>query len=263
MPIVMLRKRSDTYDKEMRERNKIHESFEEIANTYLKTSASSERKPASKKKAFPVRAPWVVAAICLVIALAIFISNSNFDVKIRILNKTPFTNKISADDASSVLSGKETVIIRGGQVNSPLVGRAIFAGDALSSSRASASEVSLSNSGGSGAASYRIEFKQPLNLSRYEVGYFAKSVSDGTRLVLVMTDSANKSYRVDDDQVARLSKEWHLYNVNFKPVKNAIDLTSVSSIRFEFGSSTAGNPPNTSIALRDIYLAKAKRLRWL
>ena len=138
-----------------------------------------------------------------------------------------------------------------------------FYGDALSSSKSSRSELSLSNSGGTGSASYRVEFKKPLNLSHYEIGYFAKAASEGAKLVLVVTDSDNKAYRVEDDRIAILSKEWHAYSVNFKPVKNAIDLTSIASIRFEFGSSTAGNLPNTVVSLRDIYLAKSRRLKWL
>ncbi len=263
MPIVMLRKKSDTYEKDLQQHSKIYESFEEIANTYLKTSASSGSKPITKKKARGSMIPWVIASVAIVAGLAIFISNSNFDIKIRILNKTPFLNKMSASDASSVLSGRETVLVRGGQVNSPLVGKALFYGDALSASKLSQSEISLSNAGGGGSASYRIEFKSPLDLTGYEIGYFAKSVSGDTKLVLVVMDSDSKAYRVEDAEMARLSGDWHAYSVNFRPVKNAIDLKNVSSIRFEFGSSTTGNARDTALALRDIYLAKSKRFKWL
>ncbi len=263
MPIVMLRKKSDTYDKDLQERNKIQESFEEIANTYLKTSVSSKSTPPTKKKTGFTKLPWIIASLAVVIALAIFVSNSNFDIKIRILNKSPFINKMTASDASSALSGKEMLLVKGGQVVSVLVGKGAFFGDAIAGSKISQDEIILSNSSGTGSASYRIEFKKPLNLSNHEIGYFARSVSDGTKMVLMVTDSDNRAYRVEDTEIAKLSKDWHAYSVNFKPVKGSIDLKNVSGIRFEFGASTTGNPQNISISLRDIYLAKSKRFKWL
>lgn len=265
MPIVMLRKKSNTYDKQLQRCNKIQESFEEIANTYLKTSSSPNGKPAGKhkKKSFAIKAPWIVASAALLIAIFIFISNSSFDIRIRILNKTPLVDSASASDPASGLSGHETMLLRGGQIASPIVGRAVFVGDALGSSKVYSNEIVLSNADGQGSASYRIEFKKPLDLSKSEIGYFAKAAALGTRLILVITDTDNKAFRVEDNQVARLSKEWRAYSVNLVPVKGVINLTSISNIRFEFGSPTAGNPPNTAVFLKDVYLAKSKRFKWL
>lgn len=264
MPIVMLRKKSDKYDKELQHRNKIHESFEEIANTYLKTSTTSlNGKTVPKKKAVSVKIPWIIAAIAVTAALFIFISNSSFDVRIRVLNKAPLVRSANVSELSSGLSGNETMLVRGGEVVSNIVARAAFIGDAVSASKASRGEILLSNSGGSGSASYKIEFKKPLDLSRYEIGYFAKAVTDGSRLVLVITDSDNKAYRVEDNQISRPSKEWRAYWVDLKPLKGALDLKNVANIRFEFGSSTAGNPSDTALSVKDVYLAKSQRVKWL
>nr|HPM43209.1 hypothetical protein [Candidatus Omnitrophota bacterium] len=84
---------------------------------------------------------------------------------------------------------------------------------------------------------------------------------EDTEIAKLSLDSL--AYRVEDTEIAKLSKDWHAYSVNFKPVKGSIDLKNVSGIRFEFGASTTGNPQNISISLRDIYLAKSKRFKWL
>jgi hypothetical protein len=270
MPIVMLRKKSDTFEKKLQQRNRALESFEEIANTYLKTSmpkspqAATQAAPkAAPKKKARVAAwiPWTVAAACLSFALYIFISNSMFDIKIRLLNKSAAVSKTAAADAPG-FTGSEMFLVKGGQSASSIVAKATLQGDAFSASKINSDEIILSNAGGQGAASYRIDFKQPLDLSGKEIGYAAKS-AEGARLVMVVTDTENRAYRVEDDAVTKVSKEWHAYTVNLKPVKGTIDLTSIATIRFEFGSSTVGNPAHTTISLKDVYLTKSKRLKWL
>ena len=78
-----------------------------------------------------------------------------------------------------------------------------------------------------------------------------------------MVDAANRSYRMENDLSSALAKDWQRYAVNFRLVGNAIDIGNISKIRFEFGGLTAGNYPNAIIFLKDIYLTKNKRSKWL
>lgn len=264
----MLRKKSDTYGKKMQQRNRALESFEEIANTYLRTSTPATGKHPtgkgrSKAKFRAPWVPWVITVICLAGALYIILTNSIFDVRIHILSKSPYVLKTGTVDPSIGMTGTETVLVKGGQVTGDLVSKAAFSGDALPASKVYSSELILTNAGSQGAASYRIEFRKPVDLSGRSLGYFAKGATDDGRLVVVITDTDNRTYRVEDDSLTRLYREWHGYVVTFKPPANTIDLESISSIRFEFGSSTVGNPPSTTISLRDVYLTKSKRLKWL
>lgn len=260
----MLRKKSDTFGKKLQQRNRALETFEEIANTYLKTSvpgSSKAPKASSKKKARVAPwIPWTIAAACLVFAAYILISNSIFDIKIRVLNKSTPAGMAAAAPG---LSGQEVFLVKGGQPAQTFSGKITFQGDAAAASKIYSEEAILSNAGGQGAASYRIEFAQPYDLSGSEIGYYAKSAVDGARLVLVVTDTENRAYRAEDDAITKVSKEWRAYAVKPKSGKNPIDLTSITTIRFEFGSSTVGNPSDTTISLRDVYLTKSKRLKWL
>jgi len=42
-----------------------------------------------------------------------------------------------------------------------------------------------------------------------------------------------------------------------------VDLSGIAAIRFEFGSSTAGNRALATIALKNVSIAKTKRIKWL
>lgn len=243
-------------------KTKIDNPFhEEIAKTYLKTSARrhDKKKPAATSEIMP----WLLAAIALLLALILFITKSNFDVKIRVLTHAPFTAKeISAGDSVDLLQG-EMVFLKGNILNRETVRSAFFFGDARPASSAAEGEIVLCNSKGYGWASYRIELKNPVNLNGLSLRYSARGEMGGERLVLIIVDSDNRAYRVEDDLATRLTKEWQDYALDFKPVNNELDLAGISAIRFEFGSSTAGNSENAKIFLKDIYAAKPKRIRWL
>ena len=82
-------------------------------------------------------------------------------------------------------------------------------------------------------------------------------------LTLVISDDSNRIYRLEKDLSSALSKDWHRYTINFRRVKKAVDLSSVSTLKFEFGRLTAGNYPSAIVFLKDIYVAKTRRLKWL
>lgn len=91
----------------------------------------------------------------------------------------------------------------------------------------------------------------------------ARGSSGGEYLGIVIVDSDNKTYRMERGLSTMLTNEWQLYKINFRPIKKAVNLANITTIKFEFGSLTVGNSSGAAIFLKDIYVAKARRSRWL
>ncbi len=243
--------------KETHQKSRLYDSFqEEIANTYFKTSPATGKK-ISKKKAS--KAPWVIAGLAACLAIAIFVSRSNFDIKVRLISGTPFITK---DSSVPPVDGAQ-FFVRGGEPNSSIVSKSFFIGDGRVSSKMADGEITLSNSRGQGWASFVIELQQPIDLTRLDMRYTAKGSGSAEKLIPIIVDSQNRSYRINDPSLTALSDSWHTYIIDFKPVKGDVDLTSVSAVKFEFGTETAGNSPAAVIFLKDIVTTKARRVKWL
>ena len=241
--------------KDAHHKSRLHDAFqEEIANTYFRTPFST--KKSAKKK--PSIVPWTLAAVAVCLALALFASKSNFDIKVKLVNGTPFITK----DGAILAPGAE-FLIRGGELNPKLVERAFFLGDARPSSAMTDAEASLSNSRGQGWASFMVELKKPVDLTKFDIRYIAKGQGGAERIVPIIFDIDNRSYRVNDTAVTTLSGDWQTYIINFKPVKGDIDLSNVSAVKFEFGTETAGNGPAAVILLKDISIVKTRKVKWL
>jgi hypothetical protein len=230
---------------------------EEIAKTYLKPAKD-------KKEVILSRILWVVSITAVTVIACVFISNSNIDIKVNVLNgRTPFITTGRVVDWIWGIWDKDIYFIKGGTPNRDITKKAFFVSDARTYSRMTDEEAILCTSGDQGIATYIIEFKTPMDLNGLDLRYAAKGELGDERLVMVLVDSDSKAVKVDDDQAARLSRYWQTYAINFKPVKDLIDLSSVVAIRFEFGSSTTGNRPLATIALKNISVAKTKRIKWL
>ncbi len=246
-----------TAKKEAHQKDRLHEAFqEEIANTYFRTSTASTK---ASEKAKPSLIPWIVAVAAMCIAVVLFVSKSNFDVKVRVVSGAPFITRdgspASADDSLSILQG--------GEANNGLVARAYFLGDGRNASKLSADEAVLCNSKGQGWASFVVEFKKPVDLKKFDIRYTAKGKAGIEKIVPVITDTDNRSYRVDDASVTTLAGSWQTYIINFNPVKSNIDLAAVSAIKFEFGTETAGNSPEATMSIKDISMIKTRKVKWL
>ena len=228
---------------------------EEIAKIYLKVSDKNKHK---KEKRSP-KVPWMIAGVALLFALLMFFLKSTIDVKVRILGEIPSLNR-SVPDKFGSLREKGLYIVKGAEPNKYLIKNADFTGDAKAFSKMSDNEIVLCNARGSGWANYEIVLREPLDLSKLDIRYEAKGERGEEYLTLVIVDSDNRTYRMERDIESKVSKEWQTYTINFKPLKNAIDLTNIAIIRFEFGSLTAGNSPMATLFLKDICVTKTKRM---
>jgi hypothetical protein len=91
----------------------------------------------------------------------------------------------------------------------------------------------------------------------------ARGVRGDEFLTLVIVDSSKRSYRLERDLSSAMGKDWQEYTINFKRIKKAVDISNVSTIKFEFGALTAGNYPSAVMSLKDVYITKTRRLKWL
>ena len=252
-----VKKREAGPKKETHHRSRLYDSFqEEIANTYFKTSPSGRKAP--KKRRIP-KAPWIVAACAACVAAAIFISKSSFDIKVRVLNGTPFITS----DGSALPDAGARFFVKGGSPDRDLVAKAFFVADARASSAMSEREVTLTNAKSQGWASFVVELKEPADLTKNNIRYSAKGQGGSEKIVPIVTDSQNRSFRISDAAITTLSDSWRTYIVDFRPVRGDIDLKNIAAIKFEFGTETAGNPASAAIFLKDVSAVKSRRIKWL
>lgn len=225
----------DEFNRLSQSKEKIYNSMqEEIAKTYLQTAIKKNKE----KKVVPTsKMPLAIAVGASFLVLLIIMLNFSFNHNVFFL--------------------------KGGVPNNSIIEKTSFLGDAKSLSKVTDNEAVLCNSRGYGWANYTLELKKPINLKRFNIKYTAKGSGGGEALVLVLMDADNRTYRIEKDPLLMLTKDWQNYAINLRAAKNAIDLRHISVIRFEFGSLTTGNHSSAAIFLKDIYITKAKRSKWL
>ncbi|MDP2929854.1 MAG: hypothetical protein Q8O01_07345 [Candidatus Omnitrophota bacterium] len=241
-----------------------HESVniqDEIARTYFHTPA---KKHAGKKKLrWKPFLPWAIAILALLFAAAVLIFKSSIEVKVRFLGEIP-SSPVSKD-ARKLNEDLENGLffVESGVPNKDVVKNAYFMGDAKEFSAWKSQELVFCNSRGSGWANYTIELKEPIDLDKLDIRYTARGLRGDEFLTFVIVDSNSRSYRLEKDLSSAMSKEWQRYTINFRRFRKAVDLSNIAMIKFEFGSLTAGNYPSAVISLKDVYITKARRLKWL
>ena len=234
---------------------------DEIARTYFHTPAKKHQK--EKKPRRKSLLPWVVAILALFFAIAILVFKSSIEIKVRFLGEIP-SSPISKDEYKlDEYLEKGLFFIEGGVPNKDVVKNAYFTGDSKEFSISKPEELVLCNSRGSGWANYTIELKEPVDLNKLDIRYMARGVRGDEFLTLVIVDSSSRSYRLEKDLSSAMSNQWQKYTINFRRVKKAVDMANISMIKFEFGSLTAGNYPSAVMSLKDVYITKTRRLKWL
>jgi hypothetical protein len=226
---------------------------EELAKTYF--GSPSARAP---KKRAKIRAllPWAVAGFALVAAAALVLSRSNIDVKVRLLGEVPSLKNPAAAD-------KGLYLVRGARPEPGIVKDAYFTADARAFSASRPDALVLYNGRGAGWANYTVELKEPVDLKKLDLRYTAKGARSGEKVLVVIVDADNSVYRMERDLQTQVTDEWNEYTVNFRSVRGALDLSSVKTVKFEFGGLTAGNYSGAIIYIKDIMLVKTRRPKWL
>lgn len=258
------RKDAKAPEKPLRERNLQASLRDEIANTYLRTAPRKKTTQEIIRGMFTLKMlPWLIAAFSIAVAFTAMFTKSQVDVRVRILGEIPSVTVEGGRINFENLKDKGVFLMKGTSTNGDIVKSTSFMGDALTGSSTTDEHIVLSNAKGSGWANYTIELKEPVDLGRLDLKFVARGNSGGELLGLVIVDIDKRSYRMDHDASTKVSRDWQLYKINFRPVRKAIDLSSITAIKFEFGNLTVGNGAGATIFLKDIYLSKARKIRWL
>jgi hypothetical protein len=233
---------------------------DEIAKAYFHTPLKKHGKKKSKWKSL---LPWAVTILALLFAVAVLIFKSSIEVKVRFLGEIPSAPMGGPAHKFGENLDKGLFFIEAGVPNKDIVKNAYFTGDAREFSISKPEELILCNSRGSGWANYTIELKEPIDLEKLDIRYTAKGVRGDEFLILVIVDSNKRSYRLEKDLSSAMGKDWQRYTINFRRIKKAVDFSSISAVKFEFGALTAGNYPSAVMSLKDVYITKTRRLKWL
>jgi len=231
---------------------------EELANTFF-TPPSHRRK----KEKNAAKAPWVITAFSLLIALVVIVSHSTIDVKITLTRKSPDQINRETDARKPTLPAGATPLLAGGIPNTNLIKELQFSGDASKYSRLRDDMAILVNSKGQGWGNLALEFKSPFNMKKYDITYSAKGQLGNENMAVILTDGKKRRYRIENYTDSRLTKDWGVYTIDTEAAKGVIDTKNVSSIKFEFGSLTTGNQPAATVLLKDIYFKKRRGALWL
>lgn len=233
---------------------------DEIAKTYFHAPSKKAQKKKPKWKSI---FPWLIAVSAIIIAFFVVLSRSSVDIKVRLLGEMPSMPANKTEHVAENSLDKGLFLVEGGEPNRDIVKNAYFMGDAKTFSMVKPDELVLCNARGVGWANYTLELKEGLDLDKLDICYTAKGVKGDESLVIVIVDSNNRSYRLEKDLSSALKDTWHKYTINFSRIKKAVDLSDISKIKFEFGSLTAGNYPSAVMSLKNIYITKTRRLKWL
>jgi len=209
---------------------------EELARTFFSQSPR-------KRKRTP-RTLFLIAAIAACMAFAFVILKNNAKIF------KPSTEK-------------GVFFVKDGKPEKYLVKKVFFDGDARKFSRENSSKLVLVNSGKAGWANFTVEFKEPLNMEKADILYTARGQKGDECIILVLVDAENRSYRMEKDISSELTAEWKEYVINLRPVGEAIDMSNISAIKFEFGSLTAENYHSATIFLKSLRAAKRRGVKWL
>lgn len=233
---------------------------DEIAKTYFHTSV---KKHGNKRLKWKPLLPWLIAVSALLFAVSILIFKSSIDIKVRFLGEIPSSLIDKSAEKFGDNLDKGAFFVEGGTPNKDIVKNAYFAGDAKAFSAGRPEELTLCNSRGSSWANYTIELKEPVDLNKLDIRYMARGARGDEFLTLVIVDSDKRSYRLEKDLSSAMGKDWQIYTINFRRVKRAVDLSNISTIKFEFGTVTAGNYPSAVMSLKDVHITKTRRSKWL
>lgn len=231
---------------------------QELAKTFFGAPTKKENKRFGLLKL-----PWIITSVALLSLFLVLLSRSNIDIKIEITGRAPAKSPTGLQAAYTPVNEEEAFLVKAGQPNEYFVKKAFFFGDALKFSRVKEDMLVLVNSKGMGWSNINLQFIEPMNMSGSALAYTAKGQEGGERIIVVLTDVNNKTYRMPQSLASMLSEKWEDHVINLAPARDVLDLSKISRVSLEFGSITTGNSTYTTIYLEDIYLTKARGEQWL
>lgn len=168
-----------------------------------------------------------------------------FDRLKSIANSTEFSNT------------DNTIVIRDGQNNPGLVKKIGFYGACLYAQQDES--IKLTNGSHRSWSSMGIDFSYPQDLRKKQIMLKLKGKRGGENFELTFRDKFAQDYNpqlvLKPEQ--ELSSDWREIRIGLKEQHSEIDLSQIVHIGVEFGFSTARNPANSVLFIKDIILEDA------
>lgn len=218
---------------------------DQIANTYFRQKAHKKKS----KSIAPKRATYLIAAgfLALFSIIIIFLSPSIRSHHINSLKER-------------LANSKMVRLTDGGRANKELVKNIQFRGYAAKSSRSSRRFIILKNPKKYSWADLSLDFKFPIDLSNRKLSFSLKGETGGERLSLVLRDVNNRSSRLSD---IYLASGWRTQIISSQDVKEDIDISNITHLRFETGytgdsSKDMDSPIDFTVYIKDIQISKER-----
>ena len=206
--------------------------------------------------------PWIITSVAFLITAFSLFSTKRVFVDIKVIDeKNPyfsgsqFTPPWAARGEGQDPSKSEEKESFGEAQKIPL-DNVVFDGASRLNSTFDRSSMTLVNSSISPFARATVYFETPTNLKNGKIIFYAKGRKGGENIGVALKDKGNV-LAFDKGKVMpfpkRLTNEWQRAEVAVKDTLQAFDPTSVTSVRFEFGSNTQ-NKPGDTLFVKDIQI---------
>ena len=164
----------------------------------------------------------------------------------------------------SSLSRKDscaTTLIKDGREDLALVKKIGFYGYGACVHSQQMQSIKLINGGFRTQSSMEIDFVYPVDLRGKQIVLKLKGKEGGEKFELTFRDKFAQDYTpqlVIAPEEKGLSGDWQQIEVGFARRQGEIDLSCVVHMGLEFGTSTAQNPRNSTLFVRDIFIEDAR-----
>ncbi len=155
-----------------------------------------------------------------------------FAVFLLVLSLALLHNYYISTVKEKIAASKIVHIFSSGILNKNIIKNFEFRGYAIDKSGFSNKMLVLINTKKYNWADASIDFKFPMDLSRRKLSLTIKGKIGGERISLVLLDSNNRSYRLND---IYLASNWNTDTISFDNIKGGIDLSKITQLRFEYG----------------------------
>ena len=240
---------------------------EQLADIYFSTTG----KPKSAEPPVIIRVvespklasyiPWFIASLAFLVTILALFSTKRIMVDVKVYDEKNIRwqdsskkmNEESADTPTSATASSAQSI----SANKFSTQDFAFEGAAyLNSSKGKDGVLTLINGSVAPFARANITFDPPLDLSKARLIFYAKGGRGGETVALALKDTENvqgfykgKLFPFPD----RLSTSWQKADISIREeTAQDFNASSITSLRFEFGSKDTGNKPGDTVLIKDL-----------
>lgn len=161
---------------------------------------------------------------------------------------------------AGMMDSKVINIFSDGRLNARIIKKFEFGGSASknnSNSKIANRLIILNSPEKYNWADAAIDFKFPIDVSKRNLSISFKGEIGGERINIVLKDENNRTCRLNN---MYLTSAWRAETISFDGIKEDIDLSKITHLRFEFGyigeSDNINSPIDVTIYLKEMKITK-------